>query len=132
MTNASAGISNAGFLSNTGAFSNAGPGFFSNYFRSGIFILTLSGTSATFTANSYGIYYNITNSGFNGITLPATAAFNGWFVTLRNNTSSYLSITVGGVANSTPASPFTIPPANSVTLAYDGNTVPATPTYVFF
>ena len=109
---------------------------FSNYFRSGIYLSSLTGTYAVFNINSYGIYYYITNSGFASISLPATGGsnttlpFNGWFVTMRNNTSSYLSIAVTGTNNSTPASPFTIPPANSVTVAYDSNA--ATPIFVFF
>ena len=57
---------------------------------------------------------------------PSPAA--GWYVTLRNNTGSYLSCTITGAVSSTPASPVTIPPSNSVTIAYDS----ATSLYVLF
>jgi hypothetical protein len=92
--------------------------------RSGIPISSLTGTSATFANSSYGIYYYITNSAFATINLvggaPSPAA--GWYVTLRNNTGSYLSCTITGAVSSTPASPVTIPPSNSVTIAYDNST----------
>jgi hypothetical protein len=55
----------------------------------------------------------------------------GWYVTLRNNTGSYLSITVNGLLASTPASPFVIPPANAVSIAYDANLAGGSG-YVFF
>jgi len=74
----------------------------------------------TLTSASNGIYYYITNSAFSAITLPSSGVTSGWFVTLRNNTGSYLSITIGGGTATLPASPFTIPPSNSVTIAYDG------------
>ena len=98
--------------------------------RSGIPISSLTGIAATFANSSYGIYYYITNSAFATINLvggaPSPAA--GWYVTLRNNTGSYLSCTITGAVSSTPASPVTIPPSNSVTIAYDS----ATSLYVLF
>ena len=111
--------------------------------RSGIPVSSLTGTSATFGANAFGIYYYITNSAFSNIGLYNTSAGatgspgaappigTGWYVTLRNNTGSYLSITVNGLLVSTPASPFTIPPSNSVTIAYDANLAGGAG-YVFF
>jgi hypothetical protein len=84
-------------------------------------ISSITGTVATFGSASYGIYYYISNSAFSNITLTSVTAFTGWFVTLRNNTTSYLSVTVTGQTNSTPASPFTIPPSNATTIAYDTN-----------
>ena len=111
--------------------------------RSAIPVSNISGTSFAFTSNSYGIYYYITNSGFSNIALfntsagatgtPGTAppVGTGWYVTLRNNTGSYLSITVNGLLASTPASPFTIPPSNSVTIAYDA-ALTGGAGYVFF
>jgi hypothetical protein len=153
LTSASGNLSNAGnlvmtnasgFFNNAGYFSNSGPGYFSNILRSGIFVSSLTNTYAVFYASNYGTYYYITNSGFSNIGIPApgdttvggvtvspaniTVPFAGWFITLRNNTSSYLSITVAGTNTSTPASPFTIPPANSVTLAYEG----ATNSFIYF
>ena len=111
--------------------------------RSGIPVSSLTGTSATFGANAFGIYYYITNSAFSNIGLYNTSGGStgtggtappigtGWYVTLRNNTGSYLSITVNGLLVSTPASPFTIPPSNSVTIAYDANLAGGAG-YVFF
>jgi hypothetical protein len=111
--------------------------------RSGIPVSSLTGTSATFGANAFGIYYYITNSAFSNIGLYNTSGGatgtggtappigTGWYVTLRNNTGSYLSITVNGLLASTPASPFTIPPSNSVTIAYDANLAGGAG-YVFF
>ena len=111
--------------------------------RSGIPVSSLTGTSATFGANAFGIYYYITNSAFSNIGLYNTSGGatgtggtappigTGWYITLRNNTGSYLSITVNGLLVSTPASPFTIPPSNSVTIAYDANLAGGAG-YVFF
>jgi hypothetical protein len=111
--------------------------------RAGIPVSSLTGTSATFGANAFGIYYYITNSAFSNIGLYNTSGGatgtggtappigTGWYVTLRNNTGSYLSITVNGLLASTPASPFTIPPSNSVTIAYDANLAGGAG-YVFF
>ena len=89
--------------------------------RSAIPISSISNSNATFGNNSYGIYYYITNSGFSNIIFtsvtPTPAA--GWYILLRNNTGSYLSITPTGASAGLLASAFTIPPANSVTVAYD-------------
>jgi len=111
--------------------------------RSGIPISSLTGTYATFSNFSFGIYYYITNSAFSNIALTGTTApagtgtaaapsiGTGWYVTLRNNTGSYLSITVSGTLSSTPASPFTIPPSNATTIAYD-SALAGGAGYVFF
>ena len=89
--------------------------------RMGMPVSSITGTVATFGTASYGIYYYISNSGFSNITLTSVTAFTGWFVTLRNNTTSYLSVAVTGQTNSTPATPFTIAPSNATTIAYDTN-----------
>jgi hypothetical protein len=89
--------------------------------RMGMPVSSITGTVATFGTASYGIYYYISNSGFSNITLTSVTAFTGWFVTLRNNTGSYLSVYVTGQTNSTPASPFSISPSNATTIAYDTN-----------
>ena len=89
--------------------------------RMGMPVSSITGTVATFGTTSYGIYYYISNSGFSNITLTSVTAFTGWFVTLRNNTTSYLSVAVTGQTNSTPATPFTIAPSNATTIAYDTN-----------
>jgi hypothetical protein len=100
--------------------------------RSGIPISSITGTNASFGNFSYGIYYYITNSAFSNIALTGTTAASpvstlgtapsigtGWYVTLRNNTGSYLTTTINGYLNSTPASPLILPPANAITIAYD-------------
>lgn len=90
--------------------------------RSGMVISTIgpNANSIIFTNQSYGIYYNITNSLFSGFTLPSVARpVDGWNVTLRNNTSMYISCIVTGTISSTPPTPQFIPPANSLTIAYE-------------
>jgi hypothetical protein len=88
--------------------------------RTGMPVSSLCNTGATIGLTGFGIFYYITNSGFNTVALPATdPSFSGWFVTLRNNTGSYLSVTITGTASKIPASPFSLPPANSVSLVYD-------------
>jgi hypothetical protein len=88
--------------------------------RTGMPVSSLCNTGATIGLTGFGIFYYITNSGFNTVALPATdPSFSGWFVTLRNNTGSYLSVQVTGTNSKIPASPFSLPPANSVSLVYD-------------
>jgi len=93
-------------------------------------ILTVTGTSLTpstspaITASKYGYYYNITNSRFNTLTLPTSSAStdSGSFWVLRNATQSYLNITVtytGTTGDGSASSGVvTIPPANSLTIAF--------------
>jgi len=91
--------------------------------RSRIIISTLT-TNPTFAANSYGTYYNMSNTGITGATLPSpalTAADNGWFVVMRNNTSVTLNMTWSGTTTGLPASSNTIPASNSLTLAWNGS-----------
>jgi hypothetical protein len=89
--------------------------------RMGMPVSSITGTVATFGTASYGINYYISNSNFSNITLTNVTAFKGWFVTLRNNTTSNFSVAVTGQTNSTPATPFTIATSNSITIAYDTN-----------
>ena len=118
-------ISNSGstYLSNTGIGTTtpAYPLDVNGISRSAIPISSISNSNATFGNNSYGIYYYITNSGFSNIIFtsvtPTPAA--GWYILLRNNTGSYLSITPTGASAGLLASAFTIPPSNSITIAYD-------------
>ena len=118
-------ISNSGttYLASTGVgtISLAYPLDVYGIARSAIPISSISNSNATFGNNSYGIYYYITNSGFSNIIFtsvtPTPAA--GWYILLRNNTGSYLSITPTGASAGLLASAFTIPPSNSVTVAYD-------------
>jgi hypothetical protein len=90
--------------------------------------MNVSGTSLTVASNSFGTHYNITNSGFSSLTLPAinwSNDSNGYWV-FRNNTSSYLSTTVTytTAGTSAPTNPVVIPPANSTTImvTYPGAT----------
>jgi hypothetical protein len=89
--------------------------------RSGIPVSSITDTSADFGLTGFGISYYITDASFSGITLPTTDPESGWFITLRNNTGGTLSITISGTNSKIPASPFTIAPDNSVSLAYDAN-----------
>jgi len=78
-------------------------------------------TSPAISTSTYGTYYYITNSGFTGLTLPATlpaAGDAGAFWVLRNNTSSYLSVSVTNPSNL--SSPLVIPPSNAVTIVWNG------------
>ena len=97
--------------------------------RAGMPVSSITATSAVFATSSYGIYYYITNSGFNSINISSSVTpFFGWFITLRNNTGNYLSITLTAGVTGIPASGFVIPPSNSTTIAYDTNGS----TFIFF
>jgi hypothetical protein len=96
-----------------------------------ITLSSITATTATLSAPSYGYYYYITNSGFSGITLPAsipTAA--GQFWVLRNTTATYLSVTVTNPTTSI-ISPVSIAPQTSLTIVVSGTGVSAT-AYVLF
>jgi hypothetical protein len=97
--------------------------------------MNVSGTSLTVPSNSFGTHYNITNSAFSALTLPAinwSNDSNGYWI-FRNNTSSYLSTTITYTSNATtaPTNPVVIPPGNSTTImvTYPGAT---TSNYVLF
>jgi hypothetical protein len=97
--------------------------------------MNVSGSSLTVPANAFGTHYNITNSGFSSLTLPAinwSNDSNGYWV-FRNNTSSYLSTTVTytTAGTSAPTNPVVIPPSNSTTImvTFPGAT---TSNYVLF
>jgi hypothetical protein len=77
-------------------------------------------SNLTVAANSYGTHFNITNSAFATMTLPTIVwaqDSNGYWV-FRNNTSSYLSVTITyqGSYTSAPTNPVVIPPSNSTTI----------------
>jgi len=79
-------------------------------------------TATSVTPNAYTTYYNITNTSFATITLPTSQNWEGGsFWVFRNNTTSYLPVTVtytgdgGGGTGS-----ITIPPANSTTIVWNG------------
>jgi collagen type VII alpha len=77
-------------------------------------------TSQTLTSANYNTFFYLSNSGFNAVTLPASTstADGGNYWTLRNGTSTYLSITLTNTL--TLSSPLVIPPGNSVTLVVSG------------
>ena len=78
-------------------------------------VFTVSATSLTLATASAGFYYYLSNSGFSNITLPATVPTTaGTFWTLRNATSSYLSVTVANNANL--ATPLILTPSNNTTI----------------
>jgi hypothetical protein len=92
-------------------------------------------SNLTVAANSYGTHYNITNSAFATMILPTVLwpqDSNGYWV-FRNNTSSYLSVTITytTAATTSPTNPVVIPPANSTTImvTYPGA---STSNYVLF
>jgi hypothetical protein len=78
-----------------------------------------SGTTPAISTSTYTTYYNITNSGFNALTLPATSD-TGAFWVLRNNTSVYLSFNPTYTSGSGPVT-ITIPPSSGVTIAWSGS-----------
>jgi hypothetical protein len=89
--------------------------------RTRIIISTLT-TNPTFAANSFGQYFNMSNTGITGATLPSLAAGdNGWFVVMRNNTAVTLNMAWSGTTTGLPASSNTIPASNSLTLAWNGS-----------
>ncbi len=85
-------------------------------------ILSTVTTNMTFAANSFGTYYNMSNTGITAATLPALlAADNGWFIVLRNNTSVSINVAWGANNAGLPASSNTIPASNSVTVTWNGS-----------
>jgi hypothetical protein len=111
------GNSNLVYNSNTNMLSTGGLTL-SNGYRPLYSNVTTS--NLTVPVNAYGTHYNITNSAFSALTLPAinwSNDSNGYWV-FRNNTSSYLStiITYSSNATTAPANPVVIPPGNSTTI----------------
>ena len=81
-------------------------------------ITTTTISTTTVTLGSGGTFYNLTNSGFNTIVLPSGTPSEGTFWVLRNNTSSYISITTLTNTSTGIPNPLVIPPSNSVTLVW--------------
>jgi hypothetical protein len=81
----------------------------------------VSGTSQTLSSSNWNQYFYLTNSGFNALTLPSStvATSRGRFWTLRNATTSNLSITLTNTLTLT--SPLVVPPSTAVTLAISGS-----------
>lgn len=107
-----------GGLGNTGptGLGSTGPGGGA----SKIVVAENATTSQTLSSANYNTFFYLSNSGFNAITLPASTstADGGNYWTLRNGTSTYLSITLTNTLTLT--SPLVIPPGNSVTLVVSG------------
>jgi hypothetical protein len=104
--------------------STANPAFFRTptYMRVPIQDISAAATtSATVSLATSGLYYNITNSAFNTISLvpSITTASAGAFWVFRNNTAGTLSVTISnrGTAPSTIGTPISIPSSNSITIA---------------
>lgn len=78
-------------------------------------------TSPALSVSTYGTYYNITNSGFANLSLPniTDTGASGAFWVLRNNTTSYLSVSLAGTITGL-TSPLVFPPTNSVTIVWNG------------
>lgn len=79
-------------------------------------VAEVSGTSLTLGSNNTNRSFYLTNSGFNALALPSSvnAYDGGTYWSLRNATSSSLSITLTNTLNLT--SPLVIPSSNSQTL----------------
>ena len=94
--------------------------------------ITLTGdvtaTSLSVTTGTVGTYYNITNSLFSSLTLPLgpLSVALGSFWVFRNNTSTYLSITLTNNANIT--NPVIIPPGNATIIVVSSTS----PSYLLF
>ena len=90
-------------------------------------------TTSPLTTGAYGYHYNITSTAVTAITIGGTAVAadsNAYWV-FRNNTGSYLSITVTYSASGGGTGPLTIPPGTSTTLMYLGSGS-GSAAYVFF
>jgi hypothetical protein len=128
----STGILNVGFISSISTVTNTllAPGStILGITLSKMQIQTVTGTTLLFTttpgvvSSLSGINYILSNSGMSQVSIPIFASlspqgqYDGWFMTLRNATASYLTLTTM-TCNVNAAGYITIPPANSVTLAY--------------
>jgi hypothetical protein len=139
-------ISNAGSITTTGSaaigsatlpsFSGlavAGGLSVTNGFRPPYALITT--TSPITTASyGYGTHFNITNSGFSAITInnaASTADSNAYWV-FRNNTSSYLAVTITYTTSGGGTGSTSIPPLTSLTIMYSGASSGGSGAYVFF
>lgn len=92
-------------------------------FRGKLFISTVTTTALTVLPDSYGIYHNLTNTGFNALTLTSLAGINsnfGWYVLLRNSTGTPFSVTLAGASCNNIPSPLPMAPSTNTTLSWDG------------
>jgi hypothetical protein len=112
-----------GAQGSTGSTGAQGPGM-----SQSLSVTTITSTFLVLASYPFGTYFNITNSGLNAISLPATVPSTvGGFWVLRNNTNTYLSIALsGGLGGLT--TPLAIAPSTSVTIAV----LVASSSYVLF
>ena len=77
--------------------------------------LNVTTSNLTLTTASAGTYFFISTTTFSSLTMPATLPSTaGLFWTLRNATSSYLSVTIGNNVNLT--TPMIMAPSNNTTI----------------
>ena len=88
-------------------------------------------SATTLTVGSSATFYNLTNSGFNTLVLPASTPSNGTFWVLRNNSGSYISITTITNTSTGLTTPLVIPPSNSITLVWYTDGVSTNTYYIF-
>jgi hypothetical protein len=111
----------------SGVFDVCGTATRPSYIRSALYsrvpIVDVTGTALNIASvdPSSGTHYNITNSTFNTLTLPAstTTAQGGTFWVFKNNSPGTLSLTIGN--NQNLPSNIGIPTGNSLTLAVSSN-----------
>lgn len=99
-------------------------------------ISNITGTTVTLTTAGLGTTYYITNTGFNGITMPdMTGLAVGGFWVFQNNSGVVLTVTLTtGTATwngiSGISGPIPIPAGAGITLVHASG--PPTPTYIVF
>jgi hypothetical protein len=116
-----------GIASPSGVFDVCGTATRPSYIRTALYsrvpIVDVTGTALNIASvdPSSGTHYNITNSTFNTLTLPAstTTAQGGTFWVFKNNSPGTLSLTIGN--NQNLPSNIGIPTGNSLTLAVSSN-----------
>jgi hypothetical protein len=87
-----------------------------------LIVSEVSGTSLTLASSNTNRSFYLTNSGFNALSLPSTASRfdGGTFWSIRNSTTSQLTITLTNTLNLT--SPLIIPSSNTQTLVVSRDT----------
>jgi hypothetical protein len=111
----------------SGVFDLCGTATRPSYIRSALYsrvpIVDVTGNALNIASvdPSSGTHYNITNSTFNTLTLPAstTTAQGGTFWVFKNNSPGTLSLTIGN--NQNLPSNIGIPAGNSLTVAVSSN-----------
>ncbi len=92
------------------------------YSRVAVQDITSGTNTVTVAISNSGLNYNLSNSAFSNITLPASTTATtdgGVFWTFRNNTATTLSVALTNNANLT--TPYFLPAGNSVTISISSN-----------